>query len=85
MDQYKNPKESSHTFNEVLNWFNEANIEFVSSIPFSFPGNSLFNKKLLSKNKVQSKFELLLDELLQSFVPHQLKEGGFFIMIGRKK
>jgi len=85
MDQYKNPKESSHTFNEVLNWFNEANIEFVSSIPFSFPGNSLFNKKLLSKNKVQPKFELLLDELSQCFVPHQLKEGGFFIMIGRKK
>ena len=85
MDQYKNPKESSHTFNEVLNWFNEANIEFVSSIPFSFPGNSLFNKKLLSKNKVQPKFELLLDELSQSFVPHQIKEGGFFIMIGRKK
>jgi len=85
MDQYNNPKESSHSFNEVLNWFNEANIEFVSSIPFSFPGNSLFNKKLLSKNKVQSKFELLLDEISQSFVPHQLKEGGFFIMIGKKK
>ena len=56
MDQYKNPKESSHTFNEVLNWFNEANIEFVSSIPFSFPGNSLFNKKLLSKNKIYPEF-----------------------------
>ena len=39
MDQYKNPKESTHTFTEVINWFKRTNIEFVSSIPFSFPGN----------------------------------------------
>ena len=85
MDQYKNPKESSHTFNEVLNWFSDANIDFISSIPFSFPQNSIFEKKLFSKNDVKPKFELYLNEISQAFISHQIKEGGFFIMIGKKK
>ena len=41
-DQYKNPKESSHTYSEVLLWFEENNIEFISSIPFSFDVKSNF-------------------------------------------
>ena len=53
MDQYKNPKESTHTFAEVSGWFRSANIEFISSIPFSFVENSLLNKKInLPKSKI---------------------------------
>jgi len=52
MDQYKNPKESTHTFAEVLNWFNSADIEFISSIPFSFPNNSLHDRKLFKKIRI---------------------------------
>ena len=85
MDQYKNPKESTHTFNEVNDWFKSANIEFVSSIPFSFPGNSLLDKKIFEKNSKNSKLSLLFKEIAQSFSPHQIKEGGFFVMIGKKK
>ena len=85
MDQYKNPKESTHTFNEVYDWFKSANIEFVSSIPFSFPGNSLLDKKIFEKNSKNSKLSLLFKEIAQSFSPHQIKEGGFFVMIGKKK
>ena len=32
-DQYKHPVESTHTFDEVLKWFNDNNIEFINSIP----------------------------------------------------
>ena len=85
MDQYKNPKESTHTFKEVSSWFRSANIEFISSIPFSFPDNSLLDKKLFEKNKNNSKLEMLLNEITQCFSPQQIKEGGFFVMIGRKK
>ena len=85
MDQYKNPKESTHTFSEILNWFNSADIEFISSIPFSFPNNSLLNQKLFEKNRNNSKSEILLSEIFQCFSPHQIKEGGFFIMVGKKK
>ena len=85
MDQYKNPKESTHTFTEVINWFKRTNIEFVSSIPFSFPGNSLVGQKLFEKNKNNSKLEIFFSEITQSFSSQQIEEGGFFIMIGRKK
>ena len=31
-DQFKNPKESSHTYVEILDWFYQSGIEFISSI-----------------------------------------------------
>ena len=83
-DQYKNPKESIHTYSEILNWFNDAGIEFVSSIPFSFSDN-LLEKKLFDKQKKSGKLEMLYKEILQSISYRQIKEGGFFIMIGKKK
>ena len=85
MDQYKNPKESTHTFTEISNWFKSANIEFISSIPFSFPGNSLIHQKLFEKNNNNSILEILSSEIIQCFSPQQIKEGGFFVMIGKKK
>ena len=85
MDQYKNPKESTHTFIEVSEWFRSANIELLSSIPFSYPGNSLLQKKLFEKNKNTSKLKIFLKEIIQCFSPHQIREGGFFVMIGKKK
>jgi len=83
-DQYKNPKESIHTYSEILHWFNDAGIEFVSSIPFSFSDN-LLEKKLFDKQKKSGKLEMLYKEILQSISYRQIKEGGFFIMIGKKK
>ena len=85
MDQYKNPKETSHTFLEIIEWFKETNIEFISSIPFSFLNHSLLNRKLFKKNSISSKINILSKELLQIFSPQQMKEGGFFIMVGKKK
>ncbi len=85
MDQYKNPKETSHTFLEIIEWFKETNIEFISSIPFSFPNNTLLNKKLFKKNKIDSKVSIFIKEFLQCLSFHQMKEGGFFIMIGKKR
>ena len=85
MDQYKNPKESTHTFAEVSQWFKSANIDLVSSIPFSFPGNSLLEKKLFEKEEKFSKLKIFFKEIIQCFSPHQIKEGGFFVMIGKKK
>jgi len=85
MDQYKNPKESTHTFLEVSGWFKNANIELVSSIPFSYPNNSLSNSKLFEKRENNPKLTVLFSEIIQTFSPQQIREGGFFIMIGKKK
>ena len=85
MDQYKNPKESTHTFAEVIDWFKSSDIEFVSSIPFSFPNNTLLEQKLFKKNENHLKLNMPLKEIIQSFSPQQIKENGFFVMIGKKK
>ena len=82
-DQYKNPKESTHTYTEIINWFDEANIEFISSIPFSY-SNNFIEKKLFTKNQIISKYKMFYNEILQCFSLSQIKEGGFFIMIGKK-
>lgn len=80
-DQYQNPYESKHTFSEVIKWFDQNNIEYLNSIPFDFNLNS----KLLSKKKVKSKYFMFLNELSLMANLAQINEGGFFIMIGKKK
>lgn len=78
-DQYKNPHESSHTLNEVLKWFKKYNLEFISSIPFNdfSSAANLFEKKDYINN-------LFLKELSMTFSLSQIKEGGFFIIVGKK-
>ena len=85
MDQYKNPKETTHTFIEVKSWFNKSNIEFVSSIPFSFPGYTLVSEQIFKKKEIDPNFKIIIKEMTQAFSHQQIKEGGFFIMIGKKK
>ena len=67
-----------------MNWFNDAGIEFVSSIPFSY-SNNLLENNLFDKRNKSGKLEILYKEILQSISYRQIKEGGFFIMIGKKK
>ena len=80
-DQYKNPYETKHSYHEVINWFNENNIDFINSIPFNFDINdNIFNKKT-----VLNKFDISLKEFALMFDLRQIYEGGFFVMIGTKK
>ena len=80
LDQYKNPSETTHTYLEVLNWFKNENIEFLSSIPFDFnPKNKLFQKR-----EAKNRFEIFLNEISLAFNLQQISEGGFFVMIGKK-
>ena len=80
LDQYKNPSETTHTYLEVLNWFKDENIEFLSSIPFDFnPENKLFQKR-----EAKNRFEIFLNEISLAFNLKQISEGGFFVMIGKK-
>ncbi len=79
-DQYENPSESLHTFKEVIKWFKENNIEYLSSIPFDF----VPSEKLFSKKKLRSSFEYFIEEFLLTFNSRQIYEGGFFIVVGKK-
>ena len=79
-DQYNNPHETKHSYNEVINWFNENDIEFINSIPFNFD----LNDKIFLKKKKDDKFKIFLKEFFLMFNLRQIYEGGFFVMIGKK-
>jgi 2-polyprenyl-3-methyl-5-hydroxy-6-metoxy-1,4-benzoquinol methylase len=83
-DQYKNPHETLHKYTEVVQWFNKNNIEYISSIPFNLNQNIL-NEKIFTKQVVKKGFQIYVEELIQAFKFSQIREGGFFIMIGKKK
>lgn len=82
MDQYYNPHESRHTINEVLKWFNTTGVEFINSFPKTIFGkNEDYN--LFKKHQLGNYFKRLLAQIALIF--NKNNEGGFFIMIGRKK
>ena len=81
-DQYEHPVEQSHTFDEVLKWFDDYDIEFINSIP-SIGGdeNNLYFKQNSSGrgnavSRIFSQIKMIFGRLGG--------EGGLFIMIGRK-
>lgn len=84
MDQYKNPHESKHAIGEVLSWFDQSEVEFINSIPKSTafepfsPNEKLF--KANPKGNAVDHFFAQVGMLLSGG-----REGGFFIMIGRKR
>ena len=81
-DQYEHPVEQSHTFDEVLKWFDDYDIEFINSIP-SIGGdeNNLYFKQNSSGrgnaiSRIFSQIKMIFGRLGG--------EGGLFIMIGKK-
>jgi SAM-dependent methyltransferase len=81
LDQYKNPSETSHSASELLSWFEESDIDYISSVPFDFDPNV----NLLKKRNKPFKYSLMIKEKIELFKLENLKEGGFFIMIGKKR
>jgi SAM-dependent methyltransferase len=82
-DQYAHPHESKHSIGEVLQWFDANGVEFLSSIPPAdgsafAPGDRLFVPHRRGSNRDHFGTELRM--LLEGG-----RDGGLFIMIGRKK
>ena len=82
-DQYQHPVESLHTLDEVLGWFDENNIEFISSIPTCDFEDMDYKNFLLNQNRgnVVTRWLSQLGMLLSPLG----SEGGLFMVIGRKK
>jgi 2-polyprenyl-3-methyl-5-hydroxy-6-metoxy-1,4-benzoquinol methylase len=79
-DQYMHPIESLHSLDEVLQWFDKNNIQFISSIPSCNldEDDNLFNKK--SRGIF---FSRIVNQILMIF--NSLgSDGGLFIVIGKK-
>ena len=82
-DQYFHPIESLHTLDEVLNWFKNNNIEYISSIPscdFEVVQNY---DNLFSKSSEGSFYSRFINQI--SMIFNRLgSDGGLFIVIGKK-
>jgi SAM-dependent methyltransferase len=83
-DQYLNPHESKHSFDEVLGWFDKTDFEFINSIPkiTQFAAFSQ-HESLFRENERGTSLDHLIVQLRLALSGG--REGGFFIMIGRKK
>lgn len=75
-DQYRHPIESSHTIDEVINWFKQANINPLELIPnLKECGSEIFKKHFLI-HRIVIQFTMIFTQFG--------KDGGLFIMKGRK-
>jgi SAM-dependent methyltransferase len=83
-DQYQHPHESKHTFGEVLDWFRENEIEFVRGVPALRPDDDgLEGGSLFEPQPAGTGLDHFLVQATEILAAGQ-REGGFFIMIGRK-
>ena len=84
MDQYANPHEEVFTVEEVLSWFARNHIEYINSIPkINLSEQLTATERLFDPHRSGTRFEHLLSQLGWMFTKGH--EGGFFIMMGRKR
>jgi carbamoyltransferase len=82
-DQYRHPHESKHTVDEVLGWFESCGIEFVRGLPaITLPTPGSGGGDLFAPTERGSAMEHFLTQVAQ--VVSGNREGGFFVLIGRK-
>ncbi len=84
-DQYQHPRESSHTFGEVQGWFDRCGLEFVNSVPtvaWSLKASALEGGGLFESAPAGSKWDRFATQA--KMVLSGSREGGFFVMIGRR-
>ncbi|MCH7591562.1 MAG: hypothetical protein IH989_02120 [Planctomycetes bacterium] len=88
-DQYRHPHESKHTQGEVLKWLGRNGLDFVRAVPsISQPYDDAANGALFSSEHADgsapggSAWDRGVSQFKQVFSGS--REGGFFVMIGRK-
>jgi 2-polyprenyl-3-methyl-5-hydroxy-6-metoxy-1,4-benzoquinol methylase len=82
-DQYRHPHESTHTIGEVLHWFDQAGLQFVRGVPaVTADGSALEGSTLFHQAPRGSGFDHFLAQSQQIVTGN--REGGFFLMIGRR-
>ena len=82
-DQYEHPVESVHTIDEVLKWFHENKIQFISSVPDCTIDLDL-NNNLFIEHKKGNVFYRWLNQFFMIF-NFLGDDGGLFVLIGKKR
>ena len=82
-DQYFHPIESLHTLDEVLEWFDNNDIEYINSIPSCDFEFSQDYADLFKKNSIGTFYSRIINQL--SMIFNRLgSDGGLFVVIGKK-
>ena len=84
-DQYRNPHESWHSVDEVLQWFDEFGVTFLSAVPAiskALPREES-GLRLFEEHPRGSALDHLLRQLQWMFTTG--REGGLFVVVGRKE
>ncbi len=85
-DQYTHPVERSHSFDEILKWFDENNVEFINSFPRSdlaLEENDKVFKNFFSKGNKANFLERFISQVSMIFSKPG-SEGGLFLFLGKK-
>jgi len=82
-DQYRHPHETRHSIDEVLGWFDASNVDFLSSIPAA-DGSPFASTTRLFEPHSRGTITLRAATQLQLLLSGG-KDGGLFMMIGRKR
>lgn len=83
-DQYEHPHESKHTMREVWRWFDQTGFEFVNSIPKSrFMDSFTDAEKLFAVRPKVDRLSVAAAEARMIMTGN--REGGLFIMIGKRR
>ncbi len=83
LDQYHNPHETKFPVRHVRDWFSRCGIEYVNAVPQINPRvGGAGSCGLFSAQPVGRPLDHVIAQL--SWIFTQGREGGFFIMIGRK-
>lgn len=81
-DQYRHPHESKHTMGEVLDWFDQTGVRFIRGLPSTTLGDAPEEGGIFEPEPVGNAFDRLLVQT--ELIWRGSREGGFFLMIGRK-
>jgi carbamoyltransferase len=82
-DQYSHPHESKHSIGETLDWFDASGLEFLRGVPsVTLDGDPLPPDGLFTPERRGSRLDHFLSQALQIVTGN--REGGFFVMIGRR-
>ena len=85
-DQYEHPHESAHTVAEVLRWFRENGVEYVSSLPKIEPFGSMPKRVFRSREVAGWRSGSLAHLMVQlGWIVTQNSGGGYFVLVGRKR
>jgi 2-polyprenyl-3-methyl-5-hydroxy-6-metoxy-1,4-benzoquinol methylase len=85
-DQYEHPHESAHTVAEVLRWFRENDVEYVSSFPKIEPFGSTPRRIFRPREVAGWRSGSLAHLMVQlGWIVTQNSGGGYFVLVGRKR